>query len=579
MKAYLIHGYSFNPNRGFSHDATILRILESVLIQLNGDAQIHKCSLAALDETTLLLKKNYSHESAYLYSRRLMALATFLSNKRMVACSLKAWKSSISAPTHHNIAIGDTGDKWRTSKEPDKRALEALGELFVNNPENSKDTFTTSFTALLICAPSRGNEVLALTANAEVESGDPLEYGWRFYSSKGYGPNIKWIPSVMVPLAKEAFSRMLMLSKDARALAQWLESGEDRFFRHPSCPDVLDTVQLSSLQAAQALGFIGNDANKARSYMKDRKFDSTNKAYTLNSLWMIVKTKTPPGFPWFDEKKSVKYSDCIFSILKHQLNDHAHTCPVILQKASLAMYVSDFSPPRGIFQRYGFEFEDGLILRVRSHQPRHLLNTIAQRGGLSNYDISKWSGRKHISSNRVYNHITDEEINKRVFELGLIEDLEPKTIPKINTPLHDADFAGRIQPASHVTEFGYCTHDFLISPCTKYRDCTNCEDQFYIKGQPDTYARLTSRLERLQQVLKLALEGQEKGSYGADRWVIHHQKSIARLIELLAMLDNNKIPEGAIIRLRGEDFTQLNRVLNNPKALENTQDGKTFKIK
>lgn len=579
MKAYFIHRRTYNPGMKFSHDGAMLRALESVLIQLNGDAKIHKCNMIALDETALLLRKSYTHGVAYVYVRRLIALATFLSNRRMVNGPLKNWKSPISPPDHDNISVSAAGDKHRKDKLPNIFALDALGEIFSNRPDHPRDNLTTSFIALLLCAPSRGNEILALTAGAEIESesNEVSQYGWRFYSSKGYGPNIKWIPSIMVPLAKEAFSRMLALSKEARELASWLESGEEKFFRHANCPDVSDSTPLSTSQAAQALGFTIKDVSRSRTFMSDKKLKASNGAYTLNSLWSIVKKDVPPGFPWLDEKKGVRYRDCIFSMLKHQFSDHAYTCPVIIKKLTLDVCASDLSPPNGIFLRNGYVFEDGFNLSLRSHQPRHLLNTLAQRGGISNYDLAKWSGRTSIKSNRVYNHITDEEIIKRIVELGMIDDSSSPDAVQIKNPITEEDFSNRIFPAVHVTEFGYCTHDFLISPCTKYRDCINCTEQVCVKGLAGNYERLLTRLERLQQVLKLALSGQEAGDYGADRWVTHHQKTISRLLELISMLDDPEISKGAVIRLQGDDFTQLSRVLKNIKPSESIQNGKTPK--
>ena len=282
MKAYLTHRRSINPNIKFAHDGSMFRALESVLIQLNGDTEIYKCNMTALDETALLLRKTYSHGGSYIYIRRLKALATFLSDNQMITYSLKYWKSPVSVPRNVNGAVCETGDKRRKEKEPDKHVLDALGELFANNPDAPRDIFTTSLTALLMCAPSRGNEVLALTADAEIQSKDQSQYGWRFYSSKGYGADIKWIPSVMVPMAREAFARMVKLSQQARALALWLENGEDRFFRHEFCPDVSDTTPLSPIQAAQALGLTSTDAKRCRDFLRDKKLKSATGTYTLD---------------------------------------------------------------------------------------------------------------------------------------------------------------------------------------------------------------------------------------------------------------------------------------------------------
>ena len=36
--------------------------------------------------------------------------------------------------------------------------------------------------------------------------------------------------------------------------------------------------------------------------------------------------------------------------------------------------------------------------------------------------------------------------------------------------------------AMHVSAWGVCSHDFIMSPCEKFRDCLNCEEHVCIKG-------------------------------------------------------------------------------------------------
>ena len=60
----------------------------------------------------------------------------------------------------------------------------------------------------------------------------------------------------------------------------------------------------------------------------------------------------------------------------------------------------------------------------------------------------------------------------------------------------------------------------------------------------------------------MALEGESLGEYGADKWVTHHVNTIQRIKSLLALMDNPEIADGALIKLRGADFSQLTRVFH-----------------
>ena len=53
-----------------------------------------------------------------------------------------------------------------------------------------------------------------------------------------------------------------------------------------------------------------------------------------------------------------------------------------------------------------------------------------------------------------------------------------------------------------------------------------------------------------------------EGFYGADRWYEFHEKSIIRLRQLVAILENPEIQSGTQVKLRdGNDYTHLSRVL------------------
>ena len=51
------------------------------------------------------------------------------------------------------------------------------------------------------------------------------------------------------------------------------------------------------------------------------------------------------------------------------------------------------------------------------------------------------------------------------------------------------------------------------------------------------------------------------GEIGADRWYQYHKKTVTRLRELVAILEDPDIENGAQIKLRGNDFSQLRRVV------------------
>ena len=120
--------------------------------------------------------------------------------------------------------------------------------------------------------------------------------------------------------------------------------------------------------------------------------------------------------------------------------------------------------------------------------------------------------------------------------------------------------------AMHVSVWGVCSHDFIMSPCEKFRDCLNCEEHVCIKGvgknEADRLTRIKERLVQVQKDYDAASIALSNGYAGADRWFEYHQKTVERLMQLVEILESPQIEEGAQIKLRdGKDFSHLRRVI------------------
>ncbi|WP_460151838.1 hypothetical protein [Pseudomonas sp. S2_B07] len=572
-KAYILHRKAVDPRAHAGQLGSMFRSLEAAIVTAHGSGSIHLCTIGDLDEAAQVAQDHYSRDFAYGTGLYLMQLAEFLSSNFMCGQNIKDWVSPLPRPVDLLNSTSREGEESRSKKLPGEKELDAIAEIFASDPTEPKDVFTTSAFALLMCAPSRANEILALRADAEVEEEDQegiLRYGWRFYSSKNFAGDIKWIPSSMVNIAKAAFKRMLALSRRARELALWLEEHPYEFYRHEMCPDVEDDKPLILYELTEALGYKFIDRLGAGRFACGRKLSTKDGAYSLKTLCEYLLTKLPPDFPWFDKAKGVKYSNCIFSILDNQLHARRLTSPVILQKATVSTLWQDLGPRRNVeyhrsvFERYGYHHPSGEPYKLTTHQPRHLLNTIAQRGGLSNFALAKWSGRANIRSNQVYNHVSDAEVFEKLRMLRTLgQDASSNgLLHEVRMPIDSDDALIYRDGAAHITEFGYCVHNFIISPCTKFRDCINCTEQICIKGHERNRERLAIRLDKLERVLALALEGESLGEYGADKWVTHHVNTIQRVKSLLALMEDPEIANGALIKLRGADFSQLTRVFH-----------------
>ncbi|MEI4964428.1 hypothetical protein [Aeromonas caviae] len=389
----------------------------------------------------------------------------------------------------------------------------------------------------------------------------------------------------MVGVAKTAVARAKSLSENARQLAKWIEKHPDRFYRHANCPDVADDALLTMKQACKALGFAHDSPKACRSSLGSRGLSSEDGAHTLNSLWQHTMARLPDGFPWFDEDRGIKYSNALFALNANQFHGNRGCIPVELHKPTNNFFNNDLTPREAlvgkhasIFDRHGYRSENGEQIKLTSHQARHLLNTIAQRGGLSNLEIAKWSGRADVKQNRTYNHMTEFELVSMAERLDTSKELfSPVGEVASHLPVAVQEFNTLEHAAVHVTEYGYCVHDYMISPCEKFRDCVNCTEQVCIKGdETGKLERIKERLAKLERLFSLAEAAVEKGEMGADRWYQYHKKTVTRLRELVAILENPDIENGAQIKLKGNDFSHFRRVAAKKfiEAIEHKNKGR-----
>lgn len=146
-------------------------------------------------------------------------------------------------------------------------------------------------------------------------------------------------------------------------------------------------------------------------------------------------------------------------------------------------------------------------------------------------------------------------------------------------PVSIQEFNTMEKGAVHVTEFGVCVHDFTMSPCDKYRDCLNCTEQVCIKGEKDKLARIKKRFNEVEKQYLAAQKALDDGLAGADRWFEYHKNTLGRLNELIAILENPDIPEGAQIKLRNEKaFSPLRRAVESKVTKTALKDSKEVKM-
>lgn len=563
-KSYVRYQQGHNPSK-LKNEFKAIRCIEKALLQVKGRADITLTDIQVMDVAAKVARE-YS-ATAYQAGSSLVHLVKFLNESKIIPTAI-IWKNPISKPKEiHRTDV--EGKKKRAEKMPAQHLLEFMGEMFANDLQAPRDRFTTSIFALLMCAPSRVNEVQNLPVNclhSEIDTKGVERLGLRFYAGKGYGADIKWVSTVTREIAVEAVRRLTEMSEEGRRLATWYETQPDKFYRHLDCPNVGELDPLTDQQAAKALGLSVEHLNLSP-YFKDYEPYQTLKAkgepLTLAFLNKFAHNKLPEGWPWKSKERHLRYSQALCCFRRHEMHSDRITSPLLLWTPGKSTFTTDLNYITGhennIWRRYGYTNRDGTQISMTSHQLRHFLNTVAQRGDLGQLDLAKWSGRANIHQNATYNHMSDDEYVDLARSAGLGGVLDKV---KANAPVTFADLDAVGDGIAHVTEYGFCVHDFSMLPCQKHRDCLNCTEQVCIKGDEERLERLLRRRNSIRMQLQKSREATLDGFYGADRWSQHQQKTLQRVSQLIEILESSNTPVGSVIRLSNDqEFSPLKREL------------------
>lgn len=273
--------------------------------------------------------------------------------------------------------------------------------------------------------------------------------------------------------------------------------------------------------------------------------------YYFEDVERAVVAMLPATFPYVPGAPDLLCKDAMAVMRTNETNSQRASYLCMFSCVDYNLITNSFGRPdrESIFERFGYKEDDGSPIELNSHQLRHYLNMLAQMTGLSNAMIAIFSGRKDVSQNRAYDHMSSEEVQapiSQALKAGFTADIVPTGSRDL---IARSGFKGMGIVAAHTTEYGWCTHNFASEPCQMYRDCINCEEQECVKGEEHKETNLRLLKNETEYLLKEAREALNDEEYGADTWVEHQTKTLERVNALLSIIDDPSVPTGARVRL------------------------------
>lgn len=540
------------------------RDLHTLLVDRNHDPV--RLNHADFTAAARMVVGRAAKTTAYRLGCALQEIADTIDRHQLTITRIN-WQNPLQRQTNSMSRISPDANEARENKLPDKAVLDEIARLshLVTEPS---DVILMSHITLMQCAPWRDGELLALADDCEVEEQKigpdgpifdehgvaVMRYGLRYWKGKSTDAAIKWIPTVMVDVAKRAVTQIKRHTDDARRLARWLEEHPGRAWL-PG-PDEGTDQAFSKAEVAEMFGM--QDAKAGRQWLMGRGLlivGTKNFQVRRADLEAVLLAEM---ITVEKDRRDLKLSQHLFLTFKHLHTDAKATNPCLLSMTR-DQHISDFLAGRksdrgrtlSVFEKFGSPpLPDGSPMRMNSHQFRHWLNTLAQTGGLDQALIARWSGRDDVGQNGEYDHLTGTELAERFQRLmedgkvlGALGDVHQRKEPKDRSRFREAVFA-----TAHITDIGICDLDWSSSTCPDFKACETCEFNLVVKGDDAARDRTQQRRDDQAWLLERTEVEIDDGTLGASNHAEALKASISGCDRILKIHADGAIPDGTLVQ-------------------------------
>ena len=262
----------------------------------------------------------------------------------------------------------------------------------------------------------------------------------------------------------------------------------------------------------------------------------------------------------FNNRKSkrVDYDQALFTYTEKQLSTQQASHFLLTPIESLSSFFEKNikkrkSVYRSIFERHGFSAD----FAITPHQFRHWQNNYLANKGLPHLLITMLSGRKSPEQTLTYIHTTDAQnasvISDILYEKETEEEVKDKVGKRIKSKAQYDEATNNLIP-TFITEVGFCTKDLTLTPCTYMTEfetqCSLCSSSCHIAHDEESIALLEKDLTLQKYKLKQVQEAINfPTSDGMQQWYQTHYRNTCMLKNLIDLLSDKSIKEGAIVRV------------------------------
>lgn len=612
-KAFITHSHKIKPKTHDSHMVTMraLRYIYEVLPNKNIPS-INDVLPEHFDLALRLAIKREKNSTLYVTGGKLEEISKQADKYRLTR-GLIDWNSSIPRDYKHGGTAQNRGSKKakkeRAKKLPKTEILLFLSAMWAHYDEiEERDKALVCMAVILMicgfrmdefvgldinCIPSR-EEYEAQDAELDPELGSYIRIlRIRALAKKKNHWEEKIVPSCAVDIIFEAVERLKVLSELHRKTAKmFIEEGKWWLFSNYD-----DDEYLSAKEVQSILGFSGHSTSNVISALKRNGVEKDPDSPPRHTRFRVgdihegfrdhyVERISPirDGFGHGEliiplwELLTLRFQDQYTP--KERLDVFAQplTGTQIQDFFKGRDYISRISRDEKrvlcVFERYEFLELGDIDGSVRTHQFRHLLNTLMQESDMfSQEDIAKNFLRKNTQDNKDYNHKIEpskyEERTKH-FQDSVLNKLnvdaeQAKNVIQRFPLLSHQDLQKDLDESGsyHFTEIGRCRHDYTQGQCGMHYMCLrNCINYKRKKGDPIEIKEITVRLETTKKQMDLAKEDADDDFEGANNWYLNHKELVNGCNAALAIESDDDIKIDDIVQIFPDGIDQCEEAEN-----------------
>lgn len=217
-------------------------------------------------------------EGAANVGSKLVVISEEMDRRRLTATPI-GWRNRIRRDHKHD-RVGPAATARRHEKLPPPEALDAIADISARDDLDDRDLVLQRAIDLLMCGGFRINEALTLPRDTLVEEpvldddgrtmldlhGRPaVRVGLRYWPEKGGHAvtQIKWLPTVLVDVAKRAVADVLRITEPYAAIARHQRDEPGSTLLGEPWDAMAEYETLTTTQVAQALGLTGRNPSSA----------------------------------------------------------------------------------------------------------------------------------------------------------------------------------------------------------------------------------------------------------------------------------------------------------------------------